>query len=572
MAAVHPPDEEEIYLLSILEDPSGLDLAEFAFYDPESEHGVYRAWDVQTPWYRCLDPYQADQGARSTGKTVKITLRASTMPFSYPGQSMLLTAPEENHLQPLTSKIEWRILNTRILREMLPKRRGQGIIKAPHWECTFANGAMIVSRIPNKDGRGVKGQHVIRIDLDEAQDYPLAGWIEVVECLNRGLPGASFHVHGVPKGVRDKFWDITEGQKGRGAPTPGLDDVRWTVHRPMAMHRPSWSPGEREEKTVLYGGSRQSIDYRRNIYGEHGDATNNVFVLARLMACVDTDSGSAYNTEVYCKVSLLYEDMPSAPSGDENEATALRQAYILGRLDEIPAAHLTGYSQRVGKDEAGAPKGYSAYWGGADIGVTAHPSEFLVFGQREGTDTLELLLRVHLERVNTDDQHFVVEQIFERYGTKLKSFAIDSTGVGQPVWERLSRHPRFGKRIFGCNFSESVIVGFEDRELERNETQEDLAIKRNFVEASTDWLRNDFVDQRRLRLPFDREVLLEFQGQTWTVVQDSGSPYGRRRAYQGGSFHTLDASKVTVAGKMIPPLLAMLEKPKRRPVLDQFVA
>jgi hypothetical protein len=80
----------------------------------------------------------------------------------------------------------------------------------------------------------------------------LAGWIEVVETLNRFQSGAMWRCHGVPKGVRDKFYDMTEGA--------GDGDRKWTVHRPMAMNRPTWSPEERNEKAKEYGGSRQNID------------------------------------------------------------------------------------------------------------------------------------------------------------------------------------------------------------------------------------------------------------------------------------------------------------------------
>jgi hypothetical protein len=57
-----------------------------------------------------------------------------------------------------------------------------------------------------------------------------------------------------------------------------------------------------------------------------------------------------------------------------------------------------------------------------------------------------------------------------------------------------------------------------------------------------------------MRLPYDREVLLEFQGQTYTVVKDNGDPYGTAGKFGGGSFHTLDAAKIAVAAKHIPPL------------------
>jgi hypothetical protein len=551
MSAVVLPDEEELYLLAILEAPDGLDLAEFSWFDPESDDGCYRAWDFQWNWYTNNEMQQVDQGGRALGKTVGIKMRAGAFPFAYEGQSMLLTAPELNHLRPLTDMIERSLLSTRLLREMLPDGKGKGIARQPHWQVRFLNGTSLVSRLPNKDGKGVKGQHVINIELDEAQDYPLPGWIEIVETLNAGLPGAMWRCHGVSKGVRDKFFEKTQPDSG------------WVVHRPMAMHRPTWGKSERDKKIKEYGGSRQSIDYRRNIYGEHGDASNSVFVLARLMACVDLDEGSIYNTEVYHRVSMEYESFPNGASDEER--LALLHSWI-----DMPGTHLHGYSQKVGGKEVGSPKGYTAYWGGMDVGVTNHPSEILIYGQRAGTDFLELLTRINMRRINTDDQMAVVTMVMDFYGTKLK-FGVDKTGVGFPVWDHLTR-TSYGARIYGFGFSEKRVVAIEDRELVGTETIKDLARYRNFVEASTDWLRNDYVDAKKMRLPYDREVLIEFQGQTYTVIKDSGDPYGTKRLFSGGSFHTLDAAKVAVAVKHIPPLEEMLEsRPQQASVLDMFV-
>jgi hypothetical protein len=551
VSAIVEPDEAEKYLLAILDSPDGLDLAEFAWSDPESPDFCYRAWDFQWAWYTNNDKYQVDQGGRALGKTVGIRMRAFAFPFYFEGQRMLLTAPELNHLRPLTDEVEKSLVGTRMMREMLPPGVNHGVARQPHWQARFKNGAMLISRLPNKDGKGVKGQHVINIELDEAQDYPLAGWIEVVETLNAGLPGAMWRCHGVPKGGRDRFYEKTQPNSG------------WTVHRPMAMNRPTWSPEERQAKLVEYGGSRQAIDYKRNIYGEHGDAANSVFVLARLMACVDTDEASTYNTDVYFPFKMEYEHFPSGASDDE-------RLQLIHSWIDLPGTHRTGYSQKSGRTEVGAPKGYSAYFGGMDVGVTNHPSEILIFGQRVGTDTLELLSRIQMHRINTDDQKHVITRMFAFYGDKL-TFGIDKTGVGFPVWDQLTRMP-YGSRVHGFGFSENRVIGYEDRTLEPGETKADIAIKRNMVEASTDWLRNDYVDGRRMLLPYDREVLTEFQGQTYTVVKDSGNPYGTKRLFGGGSFHTLDAAKVAIATKHIPPLEAMLDDaPAQRPVIDLFM-
>ncbi len=545
------PDEEECYLLALLEAPNGLDLAEFSWFDPESPDGCYRAWDFQWPWYTCDEMQQIDQGGRALGKTVGIKMRACAFPFAFEGQRMLLTAPELNHLRPLTDEIEKALLSTRLLREMLPDGKGKGVARQPHWQVRFKNNTGLISRLPNRDGKGVKGQHVINIELDEAQDYPLAGWIEVVETLNAGLPGAMWRCHGVSKGVRDKFFEKT--QQGSG----------WIVHRPMAMHRPTWGAAEREKKIIEYGGSRQAIDYRRNIYGEHGDAANSVFVMARLMACVDLDHGSIYNQDVYSQTKIEFEQFPEGAGDDERLA-------LLDTWIDLPGMHRHGYTQKLGAKEVGAPKGWSYFWAGMDVGVTNHPSELLVFGQRTGTDFLELLTRIQMHRINTDDQMAVVARVMDFYGDKIK-LGIDKTGVGFPIWDHLSRTV-YGPRIYGFGFAEKRVVAFEDRELIGTETMADLAKERNVVEASTDWLRNDYVDAKKFRLPYDREVIQEFQGQTYTVVRDTGDPYGMKRLFAGGSFHTLDAAKMAIAAKHIPPLEDILaSRPEQTSVLDAFV-
>jgi hypothetical protein len=90
------------------------------------------------------------------GKSNGIIMRSFAFPFAYSGAEMLLTAPELNHIRPLCDQIEAKLISIRLGREMLAKSRGQGFSRQPHWHVRFANGARIISRIPNHDGRGVK--------------------------------------------------------------------------------------------------------------------------------------------------------------------------------------------------------------------------------------------------------------------------------------------------------------------------------------------------------------------------------------------------------------------------------
>lgn len=542
MVALLPPTDEEAYLYAILKDPTGIDLAEFCWVEESNDDGCFRLWDFQWAWQANMDSLQADSCGRAVGKSVGIQMRAFAFPFNYPGQEMLITAPELNHLRPVVDKVEGRILSVRMSRELLPNKKGKGINRQPQWQARFDNGSVILSRLPNKDGKGVKGIHSTVIELDEGQDYPPAGWTEIIESRNRWAKGSIFRVHGVARGVRDKFWEITQ------------PDSQWTVHRQMAMMRPGWSPEERAEKVELYGGTRQNPDYRRNIYGEHGDATNPVFVLARLMACVDKEEGSTFNDDVYQTVRISFEELES----EDNKHGQPLESFF----SDLPGTHLVGWQD--GRKKVS----YNAFYGGMDVGLTNHPSEILIFGER-GDGHLDLLLRVHLQRIDEEEQRAVVRFLFEFYGKKLKRFAIDRGGVGFPIYQSLVRE--FGQeRMWGWTFDEKVVVGFEDRELENKETMEDLAEYRPLVEHATDVLRNEYVDPARMLLPFDREVLTEWQGQSYAVVKSAGNPYGKR-SYSQGAFHCLDAAKLAMAAKTLPPLIEMMEEPEQEEVLDVFL-
>jgi hypothetical protein len=558
-------DAEEMALFAILTDPTGIDQAEAFFLDEASDDGCYRLWAPQWGWYDSRDKMQVSCTARAVGKSWSIQLRALAFPFCHAGSEMSLVGPELNHLRLLTDPIENRFISNRLMLEMLQPTKSAGITRRPHWQANFSNGSVIRSRLPNKDGRGVKGLHSKCIELDEAQDFPLPGFTELIETFNMSQEGSVWRCHGVPRGVRDRFYELTQPESG------------FTVHRVTAMARPSWDAVERETKIATYGGSRSNPDYKRNILGEHGDSVNPVFVLARLMACTDTDQGSIYNTQVYHCLRL---------SGE-----TLEFGSVDSFLATIPQSHFVGYSQltarylddgtRLPPTETGSPHGYSAYFAGMDVGVTAHPSEITVFGQRTGSELLELLLRINMFRVDTDRQIEVVEKVFGRYGRKLLAFGMDMTGVGWPLWDLLSKRPAIGDRVHGYGFSTKVPVGLADpeeldgmppaRRIGRVAARVDeRVIMRWMVEAATDLLRNDYIDAGKMRLPFDREVLLDFQGTNYRVIKVASDPYGKKE-YGGGSFHALDAVRTMVAAKHFPAIQAMIDAEKQAPTFDPVV-
>ena len=540
MTAVATLDEEERYLAAIMDDPSGIELAEFLWVDEESPDRCFRVWDYQYTWYHHEEKFQIDQAGRSLGKSVGLTMRAFAFPFVYPGRDMLITAPEMNHLAPITDRIEYLFDNVRMAKELRPTNKGRGVKKTPHWQIVFTNGAKIVSRIPNRDGKGVKGQHPLVLEADEMQDYPDAGWVELVETMKHASEGAQWRSHGVSRGVRDKYYLYTMNEN---------PDLPFYVHRYMAPHRPTWSDQERREKIAIYGGTEDHVDYRRNIFGEHGDAHNPLFVLARLMSCVrinQTAWATEYNENVYYRARI-------------NDELVRSSGLPIWSFLDFPPIHLL--------DE------YVSFWAGADIGYTNDPTEILLWGvvKRKGQpDLLRQLSRIQLQRISAADQILVIKQLFQFYGSRLKRFGMDKTGNGLPLWQQLQSDPQIGPRIAGYGFSEKKAVDFDNREAKGSEKSANLVITKNIVDYATDELRK-LVDSGSLELPYDVEQLSEFQGQSVSVARSVGPNGEIRKAYSGGSCHTLDAARMLIAAKSLEAIETQLTKPAHRPVLDVFV-
>lgn len=569
--------DEEAYLAAILLDPSGLDLAEFCWADNEGPDGIFRAWPFQWPWWRCNDPLQIDQCARSVGKTLSIKVRLFSFPFAHSQQEAVITAPELVHLEPITDLVETVFETCRLGREIRP--RGRSATTHRPFMMNFLNGARIIGRIPQKDGKGVKGIHPIWLEMDEAQDYPERGWLELTETLQMGKEGAVWRAHGVTRGVRDKFFEFTQE-------TPDND---WTVHRVTAMHRPIWTEGEREAKIKMYGGSRHSPDYRRNILGLHGDATNPLFVLHRLMKCVDKDQSSDYNTDEYYHIEIRAEEVED------------RGLDILQFLN-FPEMHT---------------KRYDVFWGGMDVGYTHDPSEILIFAEyhpsaeelREqskrdrdpqkdltlaapvnGKSRLKLVTRISLYRIEAPEQVRVLLYLMGHY--KCRSFAMDKTGNGLPLYQDINAAMKekaqesaairdVAERIRGYDFSEKVLVDIDELEAEGKESDTDekfeeivkeAGIKKNVLEYSTDKLR-EYVDDGRLLLPWDVNLIKEFQGQTFSYSKAAIDSYGRRRRiFSEGSFHALDGARMAAMGHAQAPIEGLVEQDRKSaPVLDRFI-
>jgi len=538
MAVIADLSEEEKYLYAILQDHSGIDIAEFCWTDETSPDFVFRCWDYQYPWYRVRSKLQIDQCARAIGKSVGIQMRAFAFPFTNPGEEMLITAPEMIHLDPVTGNIEDRILSARLSREFLKRDGSAKGFKHRPFEASFRNGASIKGRIPHKDGKGVKGMHPKKLEMDEAQDYPDPGWVELIETLKYGDDDATWRAHGVSRGVRDRYYKHTQEMQD------------WYVHRYTAMHRPDWTAAERAAKADTYG-SRDHPDYRRNILGLHGDATSALFVLTRLMACVDQQPESDYNQNEYYNIRINDEKL---------------------RDSGLPIEALLDFPQRH--------KEYARFWVGMDVGMTNHPSEILVFaedhpqskagGRREELPDMRLkcIARIHLERISSPDQRRVLEKIHDFY--RPQAIAMDRTGLGLPIYQEImAGGGAFAQRMRAYNFSEKIVIGYEETDEDVYDPEDLEEIKANVLEYSSDMLRQ-LVDQRRILLPWDIDMIREFQGQTYVVNKSNTDAYGKKQ-FNKGKFHALDAARMAALGYLQEQIDALRAVGVDEPVLDMFL-
>lgn len=163
MAAVKKLTDKEKALVAILQDDTGISLMEFAFKDPASRDRFTRLRPYQWKWMACTDKDQIAACARDVGKSWSIIGRACSFPLIHPGFDLFISAPAKDHLEPLVNKIEEKLLEIRLLRELLNARQGKsGIKRIPSFEVFFKNGARIVTRLPKITGTGVKGS----IDAD----------------------------------------------------------------------------------------------------------------------------------------------------------------------------------------------------------------------------------------------------------------------------------------------------------------------------------------------------------------------------------------------------------------------
>ena len=364
--------------------------------------------------------------------------------------------------------------------------------------------------------------HPIILEHDEGAAYPEPGWIELVETVIQNDTRSRHRVHGVSFGQGGRFNEIISG-----------NDPNWTVTRLPAMVRPNWNATEREKRIVEYGGY-DSSGYRRNIMGLPSDGGSPIFTLNSIMAAIDQEIRSTYNTEEY-----YFADLNEAQIRDA------KRMYDAGveSLIQIPASHMN----------------YDSVWIGMDIGWTLSPSSICVFAEvpsvkNKNQSALKLISRILLNKFSGPDQARVIAHLMRFYRPMV--FAMDATGAGKPLWdfveEIVSEDEEIAamkNRVKNINFGEKVIVDFDEslpiNRAKGKDAYLDQAVRRPFIEASTDAIRK-YLDSNNFILPNDIPLQAELQAAPSRdkVIGNSLDAYGRSGRKKG--MHNLDAIRCAV--------------------------
>jgi hypothetical protein len=562
-------DEDDWALYAMLCDP--VNFSELLFEDRKNEEygGCYHVLDYQYPLFRYTpgEPYEIDACARSVGKTESAKAKGCSHAIRRDGDNLLISGPELIHLMPLCDAIEERIRDTRLLRELLDTRNGQTGFTHKPFEVRFLDGTRIIGRIPKLSGTGVKGQHQPDLIVDEGQDYPEKGWIEIHETVMKdrktrdGEPDFTYVAYGVHSGARDtRFYKLASGGN-------------FKLNQITALMRPGWGPDEKRRAADMYGGT-QAPDYRRNILGEAGGASSAFFVTARLMACLDQDRESHYNTVLWKRQELQSEEidkMLGEPSDDRRSDLMME---LFNSIVDVP-------------DDLGQET-----YLGCDLGLVNDPTVVTLWSTRTDSKKrhrLSLRRMWHLWRFREKQIRQFQYVLGWKVGKKLRGAGYDVTGLGLPIFQGMQDDEVAPQHLLdvtqGYVFNAKVPVGVDPslltqdssgamRDQYGNIVKEEIdpftGIKRyviymTMIEASTRYLR-EWVDALYLELPFDTEIAGDFQGETEQRVKAMA---GMKK--KPAAFHILDSARAFAMVRKHGEVMSQVAAPEQGPVLPRAV-
>lgn len=551
---------DEAQLAYVCSDPV---LWATAFLDEPDTGAPYGFFEYQTESVRAWRQDAVHQDGAEVGKTREITVlllwgMCTSFGGEIPRPWCLVAAPQQTHLDEIILAIEEHIgvdeaaakANKSVLGHFWRKPK-----KTPHYMMRFASpdvtghgGSVgrVYFRPAGFDGEAFRGVHVNAMALfDEAAKIKnKVVWSEFHRALK---PGCIQRVYSVPDGDNStEFYRLTQ-QAVRDL-RPGRKGMRLFHWAKTIMPPPFWSAERHAEFVRRYGGE-DTPGYQRNVLGLHGQQENPVWPWSTIEPCIrDVPEYRCVRLVVDVALDDLHiiverVELLRALDGRKSSQTVTlcdrRLSWKGFRADvDAPVRLLREWIE---------PPGAGVYWGGADLGFSADPSE--LFLQSEVGAELRLLVRVHLRGVGYDAQAAIIDALDALAGRR-PHWGVDFGSAGTAVVQMLQHLPQyadagFEERMVGFQFAAALDAIDEDGTV--LEEDDPRTGGRRVVRLPAKELATHLMSARMQRggyaLPYDSDVIRHLQNHTATQG-------ARHRIFAKTDDHTIDAARVAMLRKV----------------------
>jgi hypothetical protein len=299
-----------------------------------------------------------------------------------------------------------------------------------------------------------------------------------------------------------------------------------------------------------------------------GGASSAFFVTSRLMACLDQERESHFNTVEWKRQRLMAEEVDKIMEGNNDPE------WNVGKLLDLP----DGLGQQV--------------YFGMDIGLVNDPTVITLWCVRQDAKKktrLQLVRMFHLWRFREKQIRQCLYAIAWKYGKTLRGGGMDVTGLGLPIFQAMGDDEVCPQHLLevseGYVFNAKLPIGVDPNLVDKDtdgqmrdqygtlvKEEEDpfTKIKRyvvyqTMIEASTRYLAG-MVDSTYLQLPFDTEIASDMQGETEQRVKAMAGVKKKPSA-----FHILDSMRAMAMVYKHADRMQQVAVPEQRPVLARAV-
>ncbi|MFA7332427.1 MAG: hypothetical protein WC326_15265 [Candidatus Delongbacteria bacterium] len=375
---------DEISFAQILLDPVAFSAGFLSQLDGPESGRPMALWAHQVEDVRDASREIVHQDGRAVGKTVDIVVQVLHYGVTARNGRMLVTAPNDGHVNKIIEEVEAHIEASEFLREMVAVDANgrMRITRKPYYQQTWKNGTIIYFRPAGPTGKSVRSLHCDKVLVDEAAWYPEPAWRALRRVLNRG---GQMRCYSNPNGLRNTtYYRITQPSSG------------WRIYKWPSWIVPGWCQADTEGEAKFYGG-KDTAGFQHEVAGEHGAPSYAAFNVRQFRDC------QRKLEKVYRVVRIDGEEFSAIHSVDE--------AY--SRLEALLDL----------QDEA-----RGTYWMGGDLGYTNDPSELTVWLEDE-RGRLVPVLRVHNEHMPYTFQAALIAILDDHFDFAGLGFDAGSNGL-----------------------------------------------------------------------------------------------------------------------------------------------